>query len=186
MKAQVVLEWHDLYLIECFLWMKFVWYDIKWDNLRGEFFILRVQKGIVLPLGKVLPRKKGIVLPLKCGKVLPHKHGKVLPHEYGNTIPHFLSWTIALYLMQLALEVVGRHFSLIDTWSRDYHSILSIRSIKDDFCHAHENLIRIESPLTCNNWIVLLIHKYYWRVFRWVNFWTVAGTWVWHYWRPIM
>ena len=103
--------------------------------------------------------KKGIVLPLKCGKVLPRKHGKVLPHEYGNTIPHLLSQTIVLYLMQLALEVVGRHFSLIDTWSRDYHSIVSIRSIKMTFCHAHENLIRIESPLTCNNLIVLLIHR---------------------------
>ena len=97
-----------------------------------RIFILRVQKGIVLPL--------------KCGKVLPHKHGKVLPHEYGNTIPHYLSRTIALYSMQLALEVVGRHFSQIDTWLRDYHGIVSIRSIKLTVSHAHENLIRIKSP----------------------------------------
>ena len=75
----------------------------------------------------------------------------ILPHEYGNTIPHLLSRIIALYLVQLALEVVGRHFSPIDTWSRDYHSTISIRSIKMTLCHAHENLICIKSPLTCNN-----------------------------------
>ena len=48
--------------------------------------------------------------------------------------------------MQLALEVVGRHFSQIDTWLRDYHGIVSIRSIKMTVSHAHENLIRIKSP----------------------------------------
>ena len=99
---------------------------------------------------------KGIVLPLKCGKVLPHKHGKVLPHEYGNTISYCLSWTIALYLMQLTLKVVGRHFSQIDTWLRDYHGIVSIRSIKLTVSHVHKKTHTHQIPIPCSNYVVLL------------------------------
>ena len=67
------------------------------------------------------------------GKFYPTNMGKFYPMNMGIPYPIILSWTIALYLVQLALKVVGCHFSPIDRWSRDYHMVVSIRSIKDDF-----------------------------------------------------